>query len=100
MEHVQIDREFKSIIPGFLGRREDDFKLISQAIDEGDFEEIAHLAHKIKGNAAGFGFIRATEIAEKMEYECDKRNMQKIDHFYKELVQYFRNIEIDYIDMV
>lgn len=57
----------------YLERRQEDLHILDAAIPAGDFSAIQAVAHKIKGNAALFGFVDLGEIAKNLEAEAENR---------------------------
>ena len=47
---VQLDREIEDIVPGFLDRLLEDVESLLEALEQGDFEAIGMLGHRMRGS--------------------------------------------------
>lgn len=54
-------------MPGFLQRRQDDVASIRRALVSGEFEIVATIGHKLRGNGTTFGFPELSEIGSGLE---------------------------------
>ncbi|MGH7284466.1 MAG: Hpt domain-containing protein [Polyangiaceae bacterium] len=60
------------LLPGFLQRRQDDVRVLREALAVSDFARVSEVGHKIRGNGATFGFPEITEIGERLEFAAKK----------------------------
>ena len=85
-----IPPELKAIIPGYLDRRDQDILQLKLAVEQNDFQTIARIAHKLKGNGASYGFNHLTEIGKKLMHSSETKNqlttVQLISEFESELI--------------
>ncbi len=94
---IDIDADLQELIPKFLDNRRIDILSLKSFINENDQTAIAHLAHKIKGSAAGYGFIGLSEMALDIENALKSHEPEKLPKIADEMTSYLEKIEISYI---
>ncbi len=90
-----IPPELKEIIPGYLGRRDQDILQLRKAVDQSDFDTIAKIAHKLKGNGASYGFDNLTEIGQKLMQVSEIKNQVAAKTLIHELHLEVENIKFN-----
>lgn len=84
IEMADISKEARET---YLNRRKQDVQKCRTALEAGDWDFIARVGHKIKGNAETFGFDTLTEIGRKLESYAQSQNAdsarETIDQFDK-----------------
>jgi len=65
-------------------------KEMSQLYQENKFEEIARIAHDIKGTSGIFGLDDGTEIAKLLQYAAQDKNAQETKDLLDKLTVYMR----------
>ena len=93
---VQVDQEISDLIPGFLENRANDVRSMKEALEEGDYETIRVLGHRMKGNGAGYGFEAITTIGGLLERSAKQRNIEEIQRWINELKDYLERVEVRY----
>ena len=93
---VRVDAEIKDLIPGFLENRQKDIKTILEALDQGDYETIRLLGHRMKGAGGGYGFDAITDIGRSIEQGVKEKNPEGVRRWVKELSKYLDRLEIVY----
>lgn len=68
---VQVDTELADLIPRYLSNRWSDLSSARQLLASGDFAGLSRIAHRIRGSAASYGFVRLGEIARAIETAAD-----------------------------
>lgn len=89
---VVVDDELRDLIPGYFENRRQDIVLILSALEQGDFELIRTIGHKMKGSGGGYGFDRITEIGRNIEAAAKDSKRQ-------EILDQTNNLQ-DYLDCV
>ena len=95
---VQIESDIKELIPGFLNNRRKDVEKIRQMLQENDLESIKLAGHTMKGNGAGFGFNRISELGKLIEDAAKANQTNEIVQWVDELSYYVENVDITYVD--
>lgn len=96
---VEIDADLQDLIPQFIENRKKDIEALSILIENQDLVAIAQMAHKIKGAAAGYGFLDLSEMAAQMELAAKKNDPFPLPELWRKMKVHFQNIEIHYIQM-
>jgi HPt (histidine-containing phosphotransfer) domain-containing protein len=65
-------------------------KEMSGLFQENNFEEIAKIAHDIKGTSGIFGLDEGTEIAKHLQYAAQDKNAEKTGILLEQLTDYMR----------
>jgi HPt (histidine-containing phosphotransfer) domain-containing protein len=65
-------------------------KEMSQLYQENKFEEIARIAHDIKGTSGIFGLDEGTEIARLLQYAAQDNNAEETKKLLEKLTDYMR----------
>ncbi|HEX7665060.1 MAG TPA: Hpt domain-containing protein, partial [Polyangiaceae bacterium] len=67
-----------ALVPGFLANRQNDVKAIRKALVSEDFEIIANIGHKLRGNGATFGFPDLSKVGEQIELAARARDHDRV----------------------
>lgn len=88
-----IPPELIGIIPGYLGRRDEDIAQLKLAASRNDYETIGKIAHKLKGNGASYGFDRLTEIGRVLMQTSETKNQLAVAQLIQEFEIEIQNIK-------
>ncbi len=59
----------------YIQRRGEDLQTCKGALEQGDYETIRKVAHRLKGNGTTFGYPEITELGERMEDAARATNL-------------------------
>lgn len=93
---VEIDPDIADLVPQFLENRNKDLLSLEELLTSKNTNAISQLAHKIKGSAAGYGFVELSRIAADMEVEAKSDNFSAIQKLYKEAREYLATVVVVY----
>lgn len=93
---VFIDEEIKDLVPAYMEKRHTDLKNMKQLLEDGDFEELRNIGHKIKGSGGGYGFQGLTLIGAKIEAAAKEENKDMIAACLEMLDNFLQKVEINY----
>nr|BFD58161.1 hypothetical protein CKG001_02680 [Bdellovibrio sp. CKG001]BFD61588.1 hypothetical protein BdHM001_02690 [Bdellovibrio sp. HM001] len=96
---VEIDADLQDLVPQFVENRKKDIESLSVLVEKNDLTAIAQMAHKIKGAAAGYGFVELSELAAQMEVAAKKNDSTPLPDLLKKMKIHFLNIDIHYVPM-
>ncbi|MCM0607211.1 MAG: Hpt domain-containing protein [Xanthomonadaceae bacterium] len=96
---VKVDAEIKELIPGYLENRKKEIAELESYFSKKDFDAIAKIGHKLKGNAAGYGFIELGEIAIRLESASKKSDLNVVKNCIDSIKSYLSSIEIEYVEV-
>jgi HPt (histidine-containing phosphotransfer) domain-containing protein len=91
---VEVDEDLSDLIPGFLTHKRADIAAIFEAVARRDYAEIAHVAHRIKGEGGSYGFDAMTEIGRSLEHGAAMRDDGAITTLARQLLSYLDHLEI------
>ena len=91
----KIPSELKDVIPGYLGRRDQDIQQLKIAIEACDFTTVGKIAHKLKGNGASYGFDHLTEIGQRLMNASETKNKLAVIQLIQEFEEEVENIKIN-----
>ncbi len=64
---VDVDPDLADLIDGYLKSARSRIAAIDAALTRGDFEEVRHLGHSLRGTGSMYGFDRLTELGGELE---------------------------------
>ncbi len=96
---VEVDLDLQDLIPQFLQNRKNDLATLRDLIDKGNMESLAQLAHKIKGAAAGYGFVELSQFASQIEVAAKKNDLAPLSNLVTSMQKHFDNIEVKFVSM-
>lgn len=70
-------------------------KDMQRLFDEGDYDEIARIAHDIKGTAGVFGLDEGTEIANELQIAAEKGKVEETKNLIEKLIEYMKKNGVD-----
>ncbi|MBF0446851.1 MAG: Hpt domain-containing protein [Magnetococcales bacterium] len=91
---VVVDQDLEDILPGYLKNRRKDLIAIPKALEEGDFDLIRTLGHRMKGSGSGYGFARITEIGKDLEVAAKNSESERVMALNSELKLYLDSVDI------
>ena len=94
---AHVDRDLEDLIPGFMENRQEDMGRLRNALDRGDFEALAGIAHTLKGSGGGYGFDEITEISAGMEIAAKARDKTAVEAALAALITYLERVQIVYV---
>lgn len=93
---VEISRDLEEIVPIFLGNRENDLRILRDALTRQDFGAIQAIGHRLKGDGGGYGFDRITEIGASMEQAAKRQDHSVIEQQVLQLEDFLRRVCVIY----
>jgi HPt (histidine-containing phosphotransfer) domain-containing protein len=93
---VHVDPDLRELIPGFLENRRNDVMILLAALEQGNFESIRAIGHRLKGDGGGYGFDTISEIGRDLEQAAKDRSQQEIRRRVGELAAYLARVEVVY----
>jgi HPt (histidine-containing phosphotransfer) domain-containing protein len=91
---AEVDEDLSDLIPGFLTHKREDLQTINGALRKNQFEVVGHLAHRMKGEGAGYGFDPISELGKKLEDAARGRDAAACARWTAELANYLEHVEV------
>lgn len=79
----ELKQEFKETVAANL-------KEMSELYRGNNLDDIARIAHDIKGTSGIFGLDKGTEIAKHLQYAAQNKKSKKTQEFLQQLTEYMR----------
>jgi CheY-like chemotaxis protein len=80
------DADMVELVEMFIDELPDKLAAIKTALARQDFDDLARVAHQLKGSAGGYGFPAITEVAKEIEYTAKVgRHLETLNAQVKEL---------------
>jgi HPt (histidine-containing phosphotransfer) domain-containing protein len=77
-----------------LERRNRDIGELRTALTEGNYQKMKDIGHKLKGNAAGYGFDYMSRIGAEIEKEAKAGNNIELQNWIDQLETYLGSVQI------
>lgn len=90
---ANFDERLRSIVPPYLEGRRRDILTVSTALDNGDYEQVRIIGHKMRGSGTGYGFPEITAIGQRLELAAESRDAKKSREHLTELSDYLEMLE-------
>lgn len=94
---ARVDSDLEELIPGFMDNRRTDIRSIENFLERHDYESIRGIGHMMKGNGAGYGFERISDIGKSLEKAAGEEDSEKISSLLSDLAYYIDTVKIVYI---
>lgn len=91
-----LDKDIKSLIPGFLKEREALCHKILKDLDSGHFREIRESGHKIKGSGRLYGFDEISRLGALIEGAAEGISANEIRRAVTELLHYLKTVSYSF----
>lgn len=82
---VRIEEAIQRLRPLFLDQRRQDMKKMRDAVDQGDFESLQTMGHRIKGLAGSYGFPEISLAGAHLELAAQTRDLASVQQAITEL---------------
>ncbi len=93
---VAVDRDLEPIVPIFLENRRKDVQTLRASVANRDFETIATLGHRMKGDGGGYGFNAISEIGGAIELAVSRRDCPAIEEQTTRLADFLERLTVLY----
>jgi len=93
---IQVNPRIGDIVDSYLEHRNRDVKLLLEALDQGEFDQIKHLAHDLVGTGGSFGFEDMSLIGRSLESAAANGETEEIKLLVEDLADYLSHVEIVY----
>ena len=98
MIHKRVSREFETVMPTYCSNRSKDVEKMRASLEDGDFEVIRKLGHKMKGTGKGYQLDEISEIGLAIENCAVNKDITGIITFVEKLDYFLNHLVVDYID--
>ena len=93
---VKIARDLEDLIPVFMGNRRKEVESLRTALAAGDFDQLRHLGHRMKGVGNSYGFERISLFGKVVEEGARSGDRASIEACIVEYREYLAKVQISY----
>lgn len=93
---VKADPDLQDLIPSYLEKRKAEISVLREAFSQKDYMTLKNIAHKIKGNAGGYGFDLLGDLGGQLEQASINQNDTDIQDVLNKIAAYLTNVEVVY----
>ena len=86
----------EDVVPKYLDKRRAEIPIYRKALEDGNFEAIKSLGHKMKGTGAGYGFPTLTDLGDALEGAAKTGMPLRSEVKTDELARYLDAVELEY----
>ncbi len=91
---IHVDAELRDLIPGFLAHKRDEAREALAALAVQDFETVARIAHRLRGEGASYGFDKVSALGRALEDAAKQSDEAVARRLAEELVSYLAHVEV------
>lgn len=93
---VTVAKDLADLIPVFFKNRHKELESLRSALAGGDFEQLRHLGHRMKGVGTSYGFTTVSEIGKRIEDGARSSDHGAIDACIAEYADYLAKVQVVY----
>jgi HPt (histidine-containing phosphotransfer) domain-containing protein len=93
---VTVAKDLEDLIPTFMKNRAKEVEALRAALDSGDFEQLRHLGHRMKGVGNSYGFEQVSEIGKRIEDGAKSGERAAIESCIAEYADYLAKVQVVY----
>ncbi len=90
---VEFGKDMEALVERFLHRKRTDVVALRNALQEGDYERIANLAHDLKGAGGAFGFSELSLLGRKLMQAAGAADGEDVESLLERLEQYLVRVQ-------
>ena len=88
--------DLRDLVPVFLRNRKQELHALQHAIARMDYEQLAHLGHRMKGVGEPYGFPDVTTIGAQIEQFARAQDLNSLASVIARYRHYLRSVKITY----
>jgi histidine phosphotransfer protein HptB len=89
---VNVEHDLMDLIPEYLQRRRKDLELLTEAMGCGALNQVEMIGHRLRGNAASYGFVDLTRIGAEMEEAAVAGDRIRVEGLIREYRSYLDGV--------
>ena len=91
---AEVDEDLRDLLPGYLTNRKKELVTLRQALEQGDFQVIENIGHKLRGNAESYGFTELGTWGAKLESLSKTRDFGSIPKVIDLIEAYLNEVRL------
>lgn len=93
---VTVAKDLADLIPVFFKNRHKELETLRSALGGGDYEQLRHLGHRMKGVGNSYGFARISEIGKLIEDGARSEDHAAIEACIAGYAEYLSKVQVVY----
>ncbi|MFT7519958.1 MAG: signal transduction histidine kinase/CheY-like chemotaxis protein, partial [Kiritimatiellia bacterium] len=93
---ARVELDLAPLVPAFLQDRRADVDQLNVLLRTHDMAGVAHIAHRLKGNGASYGFLRVTELGQAMETAARGDDVTALRSHIQALDDYLNQVRVQW----
>jgi HPt (histidine-containing phosphotransfer) domain-containing protein len=91
-----VSKRIVDLVPDFLGNRRTELESLRQAVGRSDFDELRHLAHRMRGVGGSYGFDYVTTLGRQIDQFARAGDVHSLVAVLDDYADYLANVRIEY----
>ena len=91
-----VSKRVLDLLPTFFRNRRHELECLRQALAARDFEQLRHLAHRMRGVGGSYGFDHVTTLGREIEQCARYQDVARIAELLTEYADYLTNVRIEH----
>ncbi|NNF66435.1 MAG: Hpt domain-containing protein [Gammaproteobacteria bacterium] len=88
------DPILRELLPGYLARREEELKMLDEALKNKDFSTLRTIGHNLFGSGGAYGLIRVSELGRQLEVAAQQADSEEIQSTIQQMREFLSNLSI------
>jgi HPt (histidine-containing phosphotransfer) domain-containing protein len=94
--HALVSKRLADLMPTFLGNRQSELENLRQALATADFDQLRHLAHRMRGVGGSYGFEHVTTLGRQIDQSARAQDVESLRALLRDYADYLANVRIEY----
>jgi hypothetical protein len=91
-----VDSSIADLVPEYMQNRRKEVELLKRYLEEGDFDKIAGLAHRMVGVGTPYGFHHISSLAKVIHETARASDRDTVSSLIAEYAHYVKHVTIKY----
>lgn len=93
---VTVAKDLEDLIPTFMKNRTKEVESLRTALASGNFDQLRHLGHRMKGVGNSYGFEQVSVIGKRIEDGAKSGDRAAIESCILEYADYLAKVQVVY----
>src|SRR6266446_780265 len=91
-----VPNDLADLIPAFLKNRNDELKMLREALAAGDFGKLLHVSNRMRGVGGSYGFPEISTLGARIEASVRSKDTKSLRDLIARYRDYLANVTIKY----
>lgn len=93
---ISVDPDLADLVPGYFENRKLELQSLKHFFEQQKWMEIQMIGHKLKGNAASYGFEKLTDLGASLEESAKIKNQELTQQLILQIETYLTSVELKF----